>query len=78
MSTATTTPSTAAGDSPLLISTEGAVRVLTLNRPQALNAFTTGLLSQLRVALDEAAHDGTVRAVLITGSGRAFLSLIHI
>lgn len=72
MSTATTIPSTAAEDSPLLTSTEGAVRVLTLNRPQALNAFTTGLLGQLRVALDEAAHDGAVRAVLITGSGRAF------
>ena len=72
MSTATTTPSTAAEDSPLLISTEGAVRVLTLNRPQALNAFTTGLLGQLRVALDDAAQDETVRAVLITGAGRAF------
>ncbi len=72
MSTAPTTPPTAAEDSPLLISTEGAVRVLTLNRPQALNAFTTGLLGQLRVALDEAAHDGAVRAVLITGAGRAF------
>lgn len=71
MSTTPTPPSTAE-DSPLLISTEGAVRVLTLNRPQALNAFTTGLLGQLRIALDEAAHDEAVRAVLITGAGRAF------
>lgn len=71
MSTTPTPPSTAEV-SPLLISTEGAVRVLTLNRPQALNAFTTGLLGQLRIALDEAAHDEAVRAVLITGAGRAF------
>ena len=71
MSTTPTPPSTAE-DSPLLISTEGAVRVLTLNRPHALNAFTTGLLGQLRIALDEAAHDEAVRAVLITGAGRAF------
>ena len=71
MSTTPTPPSTAE-DSPLLVSTEGAVRVLTLNRPQALNAFTTGLLGQLRIALDEAAHDEAVRAVLITGAGRAF------
>jgi 2-(1,2-epoxy-1,2-dihydrophenyl)acetyl-CoA isomerase len=72
MSTAPTNPPTASDDSPLLISSEGAVRVLTLNRPQALNAFTTGLLGQLRIALDEAAHDEQVRAVLITGAGRAF------
>lgn len=71
MSTTPIPPSTTE-DSPLLISTEGAVRVLTLNRPQALNAFTTGLLGQLRIALDEAAHDEAVRAVLITGAGRAF------
>lgn len=72
MSTAPTTPDTTADDTPLLIGSEGGVRVLTLNRPQALNAFTTGLLSQLRVALDDAAKDESVRAVLITGAGRAF------
>lgn len=72
MSTAPTTPPAAPEEAPLLVSTEGAVRVLTLNRPQALNAFTTGLLSQLRLALDDAAHDMNVRAVLITGAGRAF------
>lgn len=58
--------------SPLLVTQEDAVRVLTLNRPQALNAFTTQMLSQLRHALDEAADDVSVRAVLITGAGRAF------
>lgn len=57
---------------PLLVAQEGAVRLLTLNRPQALNAFTTGMLAQLRQALDDAAEDASVRAVLITGNGRAF------
>jgi 2-(1,2-epoxy-1,2-dihydrophenyl)acetyl-CoA isomerase len=54
------------------VSNEGAVRVLTLNRPQALNAFTTAMLGQLRHALDDAAEDPSVRAVLVTGAGRAF------
>jgi 2-(1,2-epoxy-1,2-dihydrophenyl)acetyl-CoA isomerase len=59
-------------EAPLLVSQEGAVRFLTLNRPAALNAFTTALLSQLREALADAARDESVRAVLITGSGRGF------
>jgi 2-(1,2-epoxy-1,2-dihydrophenyl)acetyl-CoA isomerase len=48
------------------------VRTLTLNRPQALNSFTTEMHAELRAALDEAAADATVRAVVITGAGRGF------
>lgn len=51
---------------------QGAVRTLTLNRPQALNSFTTEMHAQLRAALDDAAADPEVRAVLITGAGRGF------
>lgn len=54
------------------IETHGAVRLLRLNRPEALNAFTTGLLTQLRQQLDLAAEDATVRCVVITGAGRGF------
>lgn len=54
------------------IEQHGAVRLLRMNRPEALNAFTTGLLVQLRQALEAAAEDGEVRCVLITGAGRAF------
>jgi len=50
----------------------GAVRTLTLNRPNALNSFTTAMHAELRAALDEAAADGTVRCVVITGAGRGF------
>lgn len=55
-----------------LSSQDGAVLTLTLNRPQALNAFTSVLLAQLREALDAAAEDASVRCVVITGAGRAF------
>jgi len=54
------------------IEQRGAVRLLRLNRPEALNAFTAAMLGQLRQALEAAALDGTVRCVLITGAGRAF------
>ncbi len=50
----------------------GAVRLLRLNRPAALNAFTTALLSELLDALEAAAADESVRCVLLTGAGRAF------
>ncbi|HEY1092551.1 MAG TPA: enoyl-CoA hydratase-related protein [Burkholderiaceae bacterium] len=56
----------------ILVSTEGAVRLLTLNRPAALNAFTAGMLALLRSELEQAAADRAVRAVLITGAGRGF------
>jgi 2-(1,2-epoxy-1,2-dihydrophenyl)acetyl-CoA isomerase len=48
------------------------VRLLRLNRPEALNAFTAAMLGQLRQALESAAEDGGTRCVLITGAGRAF------
>lgn len=54
------------------IEQQGAVRVMRLNRPEALNAFTAGLLGQLRQALEAAAADERTRCVLITGAGRAF------
>lgn len=56
----------------ILIADEGAVRTLTLNRPAALNAFTTPMLVQLREALIAAAADKAVRCVVITGAGRGF------
>lgn len=56
----------------LLIEQHGAVRLLRMNRPEALNAFTTSLLVQIRQALEAAAGDGATRCVLLTGAGRAF------
>ena len=48
---------------------EGGVRRLTLNRPQAANALSRALQDALVAALQEAAADQAVRAVLITGAG---------
>jgi 2-(1,2-epoxy-1,2-dihydrophenyl)acetyl-CoA isomerase len=64
--------SVAAAEPPLLIATHGAVRVLTLNRPAALNSFTGAMHGALRGALDDAAADTAVRALVITGAGRGF------
>jgi 2-(1,2-epoxy-1,2-dihydrophenyl)acetyl-CoA isomerase len=50
----------------------GPVRVLTLNRPQALNSFTRAMHAELLPALDAAALDDGVRCVVITGAGRGF------
>jgi 2-(1,2-epoxy-1,2-dihydrophenyl)acetyl-CoA isomerase len=51
-----------------------AVAWITLNRPEALNAWTTQFGRELIAALDRCAEDPEVRAVVITGAGRAFSS----
>lgn len=56
----------------LLVVRRGGVRVLTLNRPDRLNAFTKPLLSVLVAALADAEADQDCRAVLLHGAGRAF------
>lgn len=53
---------------------EGAIARITVNRPNALNAFDAPLRSQLTAALERAATDEAVRAVVLTGAGRAFSS----
>jgi 2-(1,2-epoxy-1,2-dihydrophenyl)acetyl-CoA isomerase len=52
----------------------GGVAWVTLNRPDALNAWTRQLGSDLLTALDDAADDPEVRAIVLTGAGRAFSS----
>lgn len=59
-------------DAPLRIETDQGVMRLTLNRPDKLNAFNAELGAALIAALDAAAEDDAVRAVLLTGAGRAF------
>jgi 2-(1,2-epoxy-1,2-dihydrophenyl)acetyl-CoA isomerase len=48
------------------------VAVVTLNRPDKLNSFNADLHRDLAAALDQAASDDAVRAILLTGAGRAF------
>jgi enoyl-CoA hydratase/carnithine racemase len=52
----------------------GPVATITLNRPEVLNAISPELEAELHQALDEADADGSVRAVILTGAGRAFSS----
>jgi 2-(1,2-epoxy-1,2-dihydrophenyl)acetyl-CoA isomerase len=52
----------------------GMVAWLELNRPQALNAWIPQLGEELILALDDAAADPDVRAIVLTGAGRAFSS----
>ena len=51
---------------------EDAVCTVTLHRPERLNAVTTRMLEELVAALDQADDDDAVRAVVVTGAGRAF------
>lgn len=53
---------------------EGAVAVITFNRPDQLNALSATLLQELHQALETAEADDAVRAVLIRANGRAFSS----
>jgi len=56
----------------LLVSLEGGVQRLTLNRPEKLNAFNPELLAALGEAFAQAESDPAIRAVLLTGAGRGF------
>ena len=53
----------------LLIERDGAVAVVTVNRPKVLNALNTQTLDELRRAILDLKHDAGVRAVVLTGSG---------
>jgi 2-(1,2-epoxy-1,2-dihydrophenyl)acetyl-CoA isomerase len=61
-------------DNPVLIDRRPGYRVLTLNRPQRLNAFNDAMHEALAAAIAEAEADDNCRALLLTGAGRAFSS----
>jgi 2-(1,2-epoxy-1,2-dihydrophenyl)acetyl-CoA isomerase len=56
----------------LRVDVDGPVTMLTLDRPEALNALTVGLKVALRRELERIAADRAVRTVILTGAGRAF------
>ncbi len=58
--------------SEVLKDTEGSIRLLTLNRPEKLNAINDALSHALKSAIKEAASDDNVSVILLTGAGRAF------
>ncbi len=56
----------------ILVERRGAVGVVTLNRPAALNALNGALIEELGAALDEFEGDTAIGAILLTGSEKAF------
>ena len=58
----------------LLVTTDGAIRYLTLNRPEKRNALNDGLVAALKRALQDADADERLRAIIIRGAGRDFCS----
>jgi enoyl-CoA hydratase/carnithine racemase len=56
----------------LLYDAADGVATITLNRPNKLNAFTGGMMTDLIAAFDHTDADDAVRAVIVTGAGRAF------
>lgn len=61
-----------AQDAPVLVRRDGPILVLTLNRPDRLNAVSLPMYDMLRQELTAAADDRDVRCVVLTGQGRAF------
>ena len=56
----------------LLYSVDDGIATITLNRPDRLNAFNTQMRDELIAVFDETDADDAVRAVIVTGAGRAF------
>ena len=59
-------------DTPVLVDRRDGYRVLTLNRPDRLNAFNEAMHERLMAALEDAEADESCRALLLTGAGRGF------
>ncbi len=56
----------------LNIKNEGGIRIVEMDRPEALNAFSAKLMDELADAFLDAASDSSVRVLILTGAGRAF------
>jgi len=69
-----TDPTTRGADAAMVLAERDrrGVLTLTLNRPEAFNALSVGLMTALQGALDEAARDPGVRVIVIAAHGRAF------
>lgn len=61
-----------AEESTVLVENDGGVRIITLNRPDRLNALTETIMAPLADATADAARDPSVGCVVVTGAGRGF------
>lgn len=62
----------------VIVEKRGHVGLITLNRPERLNTFSTQLARELDTALHEMEEDANIRAVIIKGAGRAFCAGIDL
>jgi enoyl-CoA hydratase len=60
------------GFADILVESRGAVGIVTLNRPQALNALNASLIGELGAALDALEDDSAIGAIVLTGNDKAF------
>ena len=56
----------------ILTDSSDTIFTITINRPDKLNALNTAMIHELIAAFDEADADDAVRAIIVTGAGRAF------
>ncbi len=56
----------------ILVDQQGAVTLITLNRPKAMNALSSPLMAELTTVIDACEADDAVRCIVITGSEKAF------
>jgi enoyl-CoA hydratase len=56
----------------ILVERRDAVGIVTLNRPQALNALNAGLIAELGAAFDDLESDPAIGAIVLTGNDKAF------
>ena len=56
----------------VLLEKEDGVATITLNRPEKLNAFNMEMTAEIDMALEEAAQDKEIKAIILTGAGRTF------
>jgi enoyl-CoA hydratase len=56
----------------IIVTTQGRVGIIQLNRPKALNALSQALFAELNLALDGFANDPGIAAIILTGNERAF------
>src|SRR5689334_22544480 len=50
------------------------IAVITVNRPDKLNALSQAVIAELRAAFERAKEDGAIRGLILTGAGRAFVA----
>src|SRR3546814_7427162 len=61
-------------DAPVLVEVDGPIGLITVNRPETLNAIDVPTCLALEAALDRLEADAAVRVIIVTGAGRAFVA----